>query len=200
MFRKKPAAPLTLPQKTCLYQQQLQEALRTQDAAARDAKLTHLLDAIDKDLPRRTKDFHDNEERRMIRGLLGVSAGIPLAAGAAALAGAPLALLVLVPAVMGTGIYTRHKNHQAHMVFKAENEAYLPVIAHIRRRAIDAQERARSQNRQDSAAPPPASPQIKNTFSGAAATPPQRAKTDPQKETGKPQPARRKFFRPPFGS
>lgn len=139
MFRRKPA-PLTLTQKTDIYQKRLQESLRIQTPGGRYQALALLIDDIQKDLIQREKTFHETEDRRMLNTILGLGAGIPLAAGAAALAGAPFALLVLIPAVMSSGIYASHKNRTAQATFNAENKSCLPVIHSITQSAIAAQE------------------------------------------------------------
>ena len=138
MFRRKPA-PLTLPQKTEIYQKRLHESLRIQTHGGRYQALALLIDDIQKDLHLRDKTFHETEDRRMVNAILGLGAGIPIAAGAAALAGAPLALLVLIPAVMSSGLYASHKNRVATETFKSENKTCLPVIHAITQTAIDAQ-------------------------------------------------------------
>lgn len=76
----------------------------------------------------------------MMRAILGMTAGIPLAAGAAALCGMPLALLVLIPGIMGSGVYTNITNHQKRDAFLAENAACLPKINAIRTAALAAQD------------------------------------------------------------
>jgi hypothetical protein len=140
MFRKKTAAPQTLPQKTCLYQKRLQESLRIETVGGRYQALALLLDDIAKDLVAREKTFGVQEDRRIVGTLLGMGAGIPLVAGAAALAGAPLAILVLVPAVMSSGIYASHKHRQAAATFLRENQTCMPAIARIRAEATAAQD------------------------------------------------------------
>lgn len=139
MFRRKPA-PLTLTQKTEIYQKRLQESQRIQTPGGRYQALALLIDDIQKDLVQREKTFNETEDRRMVNAILGLGAGIPLAAGAAALAGAPFALLVLIPAVMSSGIYASHKNREAQAKFNAENKSCLPVIHAITQSAIAAQE------------------------------------------------------------
>lgn len=139
MFRRRPA-PLTLAQKTEIYKKRLQESQRIQTPGGRYQALALLIDDIQKDLIQREKTFSETEDRRMLNTILGLGAGIPLAAGAAALAGAPLALLVLIPAVMSSGIYASHKNREAQATFNAENKSCLPVIHGITQSAIAAQE------------------------------------------------------------
>ncbi len=192
MFRKKPAAPLTLPQKTRLYDKRLREALRIETPGGRYQALALLLDDMEKDIAKRDKDFHEGEDRRMVGTLLGMGAGIPLAAGAAALAGAPLAILVLVPAVMGSGIYASHKNREATARFNAENKDCMPVVARIRAEATTAQEHILRHHEAALAASPQHAdlmrtcPRLKNHFGTAAIPKDTAADTPPAQNTRAP--------------
>ncbi|HCS23791.1 MAG TPA: hypothetical protein DIW20_08590 [Rhodospirillaceae bacterium] len=200
MFRKKPAAPLTLPQKTRLYEKRLADALRIETPGGRYQALALLLDDMDKDIAKRDKDFHEGEDRRMVGTLLGMGAGIPLAAGVAALAGAPLAILVLVPAVMSSGIYASHKNREATALFNAENKSCLPVIARIRSDARAAQDDMLRHHTAALAASPQHAdlmkncPHLKGHFDAAQGQP--QGNTAPANQNNAPHPLRR---HPPFG-
>ena len=136
MFKRKPA-PLTLPQKTDIYQKRLHASLRIQTHGGRYQALAMLLDDIQKDLKTRDKQFTDAEDRRMLNALIGLGAGIPAVAGVAIVVGAP-ALLLIAPILL-CGPYTSHKIRQAQQTFKSENAACLPVIQNIMQTAIDAQ-------------------------------------------------------------
>lgn len=140
MFRKKPTAPSSLPEKTRLYETRLTRALRIGTPGGRYQALALLVHDMEADIAARARKLDTDEERRMMRAIMGMTAGIPLAAAAAALCGMPLALLVLIPGIMGSGVYTNITNHQKRDAFLAENAACLPKISAIHTAAREAQD------------------------------------------------------------